>query len=89
MTSQGLDLGSALTRIENKLDDLRERLTSMEITSGQTQIKQIVLEGRIQGLEGEVKTLRTSHDRAIGALKLLSLPSVISVIYAIYNLVGK
>lgn len=76
-------------RIEAKLDDIRDKVhETMLMTSG-TQIKQVAQEKEISDLKKEVAELKSAYDKASGAWKLMSLPGMLSLVYAISQILSK
>lgn len=86
------DVGSfmkVVERIEAKVDDIRDRLHDMDIRTSGTMIRQNSQEQEIKALKDEVAELKTAYDKASGAWRLLSLPGIVSLLYAIFQISQK
>lgn len=88
---EGLEgfLKEGLQRIEAKLDLIKEQVHAIDLSNNTTRIKQEALEGRLLEAEKEIQRLKSSHERFLGVLKFLSIPGVISVLYAGSKMLGK
>lgn len=76
-------------RIEEKIDDIRDKLHETIIMTHSTGIKQLVQENEVKELKQEVANLKSAYDRATGAWKLLSLPGILSALYVLFQALGK
>lgn len=76
-------------RIEQKLDDIRDKLHETIIMTSETKIKQLAQADEINSLKKEVAELKTAYDKASGAWKLLTLPGILSLGYAILQILQK
>ncbi len=83
------DTMSVVQRIEGKIDDIRGKIHEIDIMSNGTQIKQLTQEAEIRSLKAEVASLKTAYDRASGGWKLLSIPGVLSFLYAVSQIFQK
>ena len=79
----------ALQRIEDKLDAVKDSLHAMAVAVAETTIKQSASEVRLIAAETEIKQLKSAHDRAIGVLKALSVPGILSSVYTLIHLFAK
>lgn len=80
---------SAFQRIETKIDDIRDKIHEVDMLSNMSKIRQAAQEDEIKALKSEVAMLKTAHDKAAGAWKLMTLPGVISLLYAIFQILQK
>lgn len=76
-------------RIETKVDDIRKSIHELDIKTSGTMIKQASQEKEIEALKEEVAELKSAYDKASGAWKLMTLPGVLSLIYAISQILAK
>ena len=88
MTDVG-DFMKVVERIELKVDDIRDRLHDMDLKTSGTMIRQSTQEQEIKALKEEVAELKSSYDKASGAWKLLTLPGILSLLYAISQILQK
>jgi archaellum component FlaC len=76
-------------RIESKVDDIRDKIHDMDIRTSGTMIRQTAQEKEISDLKSEVEELKTAYHKAAGAWKLLSIPGLVSFIYAVSQILTK
>ena len=76
-------------RMDEKLDDIRDKLSELEVSVSGTSIRQMVQDKEIETLKGQVDNLRTAHNKALGAWGLLSIPGFASLIYTIIQISQK
>lgn len=72
-----------MERLESKVDDVRESIHEIDIKVSGTVAKQAWHDKEIETLKSQVVTLKESHDKAQGALKLLTIPGVLGFLYAL------
>ena len=78
-----------ISRIEPKIDDIRKAVHELDIKTSGTMIKQASQEKEIESLKAEVQELKAAYHKASGAWKLLSLPGIVSLLYAISEFLSK
>jgi hypothetical protein len=78
-----------IERIEVKVDDIRDRLHDTIVMTNVNQIRQASHDQEIKDLKAEVAELKTAYDKASGVWRILSLPGILSAIYATFQLLGK
>lgn len=81
--TESTNVMKVVERIEYKLDEIRDKLHETILMTSGTQIKQIAQDKEIENLKTEVTNLKTAYDKASGAWKLLTLPGILSLLYAI------
>lgn len=75
---------SALQRIEDKLDTIRSELHATNLSGNESRVRLVSVEDRVDEIETDIKALRTAHDRAMGVLKVLTFPGLLSLVGTIY-----
>ena len=81
-----LDIGASLTRIEAKLDDMREHVHEIALEVSRTTVTQAQQDRDLTAMKAELTALKTAHDRAVGAVKLILLPGVLAALAAGYKI---
>lgn len=79
----------ALQRIEDKLDTLKDDLHAVALATAGQQILQASLQTRVETAERDLRELKTAHDKALGMLKVLTVPGILSSLIAAYNIFSK
>ena len=82
-------ISDSLKRIEGKLDEVRDRISEMEVMNRETVVKQSILEARVEQQQTKIELLQSAHDKAIGFLKVLSAPGILSMIYTLFKIFEK
>lgn len=78
--------GGQLDRIEAKLDDVRERIHEVEIHVSRVSVTQTQQERELAEAQAEIAALKSAHDKAVGAIKLILLPGVLAALAAGYKI---
>lgn len=76
-------------RIESKLDDVRDMIHIIDLKASGTVITQIAHKEEMDAMKAEIAALKSSHDQQRGAWKLLTLPGILSLLYAISQILAK
>lgn len=84
-----MNMDVIMQRIESKLDDLRDMVHAINVSSAETKVRQDAIEIRLRDAENELAALKSAHDKIVGVLKVLSIPSVASFIWAAIQLMQK
>lgn len=78
-----------LHRIETKLDDIGDKIHKIDLAGSETRVKQATLEADVANLKTQLEILKTAHNKQLGAYKLLTLPGILSLVYAALQLLQK
>ncbi len=84
-----MNMEVVMERIEAKLDDIRDRLHSIDVARAETHIRQDALQVRVSAAEAELARLKTAHDKLAGVLKFVGLPSLASLVWGAFKLFEK
>lgn len=76
-------------RMDSKLDDIRDTIHEIALQASNTMIRQTAQEKEIETLQKKVGELEEAYHKATGAWKLLSLPGIVSLLYAISQFLQK
>lgn len=87
--TESMEFMKGFERLETKLDDIRDRVYSIAIETRETMVKQLAYEQDMKNVEKELEELKTFKNKALGALAVVSMPGVISLIYTLTQIFSK
>lgn len=80
-----LTLSSMFERLEGKLDGIQRELQHLSLSLRETTVTQAAHDREISALKREVSDLKAAHNKALGAISLLTLPGVIVAIITFWG----